>query len=395
MKSKLIIINFFLFLIFFVGGFYYHEYVFQEEYERAYSTEGINCSTLNKTLDKISINYVDQEKINIQEMTEGAISGMVKALGDPYTEYFNAEETRNLQESISGKFEGIGLQVGIKDNQITSISPIKGTPAEKAGMKPKDIILFVDEKSTSEMSLDEAVSLIRGKRGTTVKLTILRDESQKDIEIVRDVINVPTLDWEIIESQKGEKIAHLTIYHFSETTYQDFKKAAITISNSGIKGIILDLRSNPGGLVSQAINIAGWFLEKGEIAMLEKDKNGKETQSRTNGPSSFYSYPTVVLIDEGSASASEILAGALKDNNGTLMIGKKSFGKGTVQKIIDLGKETSLKITIAKWLTPNGSIIDEEGIFPDVEVEITLEDYKNEKDPQLEKALEEVEKLIK
>jgi len=395
MKLDLKIINFFLLLISFAGGFYYHEYLFQEYYERAYSTEGIDCSTLNKTLDHISINYVDQEKIDIQKMTEGAISGMVNALEDPYTEYFNAEGTKSLQESITGQFEGIGLQVGVRDNQITAISPIKGTPAEKAGIKPKDIILFVDQKSTSEMSLDEAVNLIRGEKGTTVTLTISRDGIQKDIEITREVINVPTLDWEIIESQNGEKIAHLTLYHFSETIYQDFKKAAITILNSGAKGIILDLRSNPGGLVNQAINIAGWFLERGDIVMLEKDKNGKETQFSANGPSNFSSYPTIVLIDEGSASASEILAGALKDNKETLMIGQKSFGKGTVQKIIDLGEGSSLKITIAKWLTPKGNVIDKEGITPDIEVEITLEDYENGKDSQLEKALEEIEKLIK
>ena len=392
MKMNSNIITFLLILISFLGGFYSHD-----NFSRENSlNESIDYSYLEKVLKHIKTNFVNQDNVDIQKMTEGAVSGMVNSLDDPYTEYFNLEGTKDLQESISGTFEGIGLQLGFKNERITAISPIKGTPAERSGIKPKDVILFVDGKETSSLSLNEVVNMIRGEKGTKVTLTVAREglSTTKDFEIIRDIINVPALEWETIETSSG-KIAHLIIYQFSDTVYQDFKEAANEILKSNIKGIVLDLRSNPGGLVNQAINIAGWFLEKGQMVLFEEDKDGIKKEFNSNGPSNFSSYPTVILIDEGSASASEILAGALKDNRELLMIGQKSYGKGTVQKIIDLGEGTSLKVTIAKWFTPLGNIIDGEGINPDILVEITLEDYEQEKDPQLEKALEEIEKIIK
>ncbi|MFA5754819.1 MAG: S41 family peptidase [Candidatus Paceibacterota bacterium] len=385
MKIDSKIIGLFFVLISFIGGFYFHQYLLQDYYERAYSNENIDFSLIKKTLDQIFVNYVNQDKIDLEKMTYGAISGMVDALDDPYTEFFDPKGTEDLQETITGSFEGIGLQIAIRDKKLTAISPIKGTPAEKAELKPKDIILAINGESTSNLSINEAVNKIRGEKGTEVTLTIERDGSSFDVDITRAVINVPTVDWDLIGS---DNIAHLGIYHFSNTTYQDFKKVASEILNSEAKGIILDLRGNPGGLVSQAVDIAGWFLNKGQIVIVERDKDGNEVETKSNGPSNLSHYPLVILIDEGSASAAEILAGAIKDNRNILTVGEKSFGKGTVQKVISLSNKLTLKLTIAEWLTPNRNVIDGEGITPDIEIEY------NENDSQLEKALEEINKLI-
>jgi carboxyl-terminal processing protease len=323
-------------------------------------------------------------------MTYGAAAGMVNALGDPYTEFFDPEGAKSMEEIVTGKFEGIGLQIGIKDKQLTAISPIKGTPADKAGIRPGDKILLIDEKPTSNLSASEAADIIRGPKGTKVVLTILREGENFDVEIIRDVINVPTVEWKMLENE----IALLGVYHFSESTSQDFKKAVFEIINNNVKGIILDLRNNPGGLVNQAIDVAGWLLNRNDLVMIEKGRDGVKKEFRTNGSGDLISYPTVILINEGTASASEILAGALKDNRNLTIIGEKSYGKGTVQKLINLSDNLMLKVTIAEWLTPNGNVINDNGITPDIEVELTLEDYEQQKDPQLEKAIEEISKKI-
>ncbi|MFA5228587.1 MAG: S41 family peptidase [Candidatus Paceibacterota bacterium] len=390
MKINSKIVCLFFILIAFIVGFYYHEYLFQENYKRAYSDENIDLSVLKKTLDQIYLNYVDPDKIDLEKMTYGAVSGMVSALGDPYTEFFDPESADVIEETITGKFEGIGLHIGIKNKQLTAISPIKGTPADKAGIRPGDKIIFVDEKPTSDLSVNEAVDLIRGPKGTKVVLTILRDGNNFNVEITRDIINVPTVEWEMVDNQ----IALIGIYHFTNSTAQDFRKIVFEVINSDAKGIILDLRSNPGGLVNQAIEVSGWFLNKNDLVMIEKGREDKENEYRANGSGSLINYPTIILIDEGTASASEILAGALRDNRNLLIIGVKSYGKGTVQKLLDLSNDLMLKVTIAEWLTPNRVVINENGIVPDVEVELTLEDYENEKDPQLEKAIEEIIKKI-
>lgn len=381
----------------FVCGFYIHELMFEQYYKMAYSIDNIDFSLLKKAWDQVTANYVDQDKIDKEKMTYGAVSGMVKAIGDPYTEFFDPAEAKKLEEDLSGSFEGIGLQLGVKNKEITAISPIKGTPAERAGLKPGDVILAVDKKPTADVSIDEVVSMIRGPKGTKVVLTITREgiNGTKDIEIIRDVIKVPSLEWEIKELPNGKKIAHITLFEFSDTVYQDFKKAAFNIMNSGVSGIVLDMRNNPGGLVNQATDIAGWFLNSGDLILTEQDKNGDKTEFKSNGPSNFASYPLVVLINEGSASASEIMAGALKDDRKALLIGKTSFGKGTVQKIIDFDDGSSLKVTIAKWFTPSGVRIQDTGIKPDIEVELTGSDYNAGKDPQMDRALQEIEKIIK
>lgn len=389
------IIGLILIALSFVGGFYYHEFIFQEYYKAAYSIDQIDFSLLKKAWDQVSANYVDQDKIDKTKMTYGAVAGMVEAIGDPYTEFFNPEEAKKLEDDIAGSFEGIGLQLGVKNNQITAISPIKGTPAEKAGLRPGDMILAVDKTPTADLSIDEVVSMIRGPKNTKVTLTISREgEEAKDIEITRAIIKVPSMEYEIKETADGKKIAHITLYQFSDSVYQDFKTATIDILNSNVSGIILDMRSNPGGLVNQATAIAGWFLDRGDLILTEQDKNGEKTELTSNGPSSFASLPLVVLVNEGSASASEILAGALKDDRKATIIGTTTFGKGTVQKIVDFDDGSSLKVTIAKWYTPSGVRIQDTGIEPDIKVELTAEDYTQNKDPQLDRALQEIEKII-
>jgi len=379
----------------FVGGFYFHEVIFQQYYKAAYTVDGIDFSLLKKAWDQVSANYVDQDKIDNQKMIYGSVSGMVKSIGDPYTEFFDPEESKAMQENIAGSFEGIGLQLGMKNDVVTAISPIKGTPAERAGLRPGDIIVAVDKKQTADLSIDEVVSMIRGPKGTKVVLTILREKETKDIEITRDIIKIDPMDWEIITLEDGRKIAKISLFEFTETAYQEFKKAAFEILNENVSGIVLDLRGNPGGLVNEATDIAGWFLNQGQVILTEQDKDGNKTDLKSNGPSNFSSLPIVVLIDEGSASASEIIAGALKDDRGILMIGKTSFGKGTVQKIIDFDDGSSLKVTIAKWYTPSGVRIQDTGIEPDIKVEYTTEDYNSGKDPQMDRALQEIEKQLK
>jgi len=379
----------------FVCGFYSHEVMFQQYYKMAYSIEGIDFSILKQAWDQVSANYVDPDKIDKEKMTYGAVSGMIDAIGDPYTQFFDPEEAKKLQEDISGSFEGIGLQLGVKNDLITAIAPIKGTPAEKAGLKPGDIIVAVDKKPTADLSTDEVVDMIRGDKGTKVVLTISRDGETKDVEIIRDIIVVPPMEYEIITTEDGKKIAKISLFQFSDTVYQDFKKAAFDILNQNVSGIVLDMRNNPGGLVNEATDIAGWFINSGDVILSEQEKDGSKTEFKSNGPANLSSIPLVVLINEGSASASEILAGALKDDRGILMIGETSFGKGTVQKIIDFDDGSSLKVTIAKWYTPSGVRIQDTGIEPDIKVEYTEEEYKQGSDPQMERALQEIEKQLK
>ncbi|MFA5086376.1 MAG: S41 family peptidase [Candidatus Paceibacterota bacterium] len=381
----------------FFCGFYFHEIVFQQYYKMAYSIDGVDFSLLKKAWDQVTVNYVDPDKIDKTKMTYGAVSGMVEAIGDPYTEFFDPEEAKKLNDDLSGSFEGIGLQLGVKNDRITAVSPIKGTPAERAGLKPGDLILAVDKTPTADLSIDEVVDMIRGPKGTKVTLTITRkgDDGTKDVEMVRDLIKVPPMEMEIKTTADGKKIAHITLFEFSDSAYQEFKSAAFQILNENVSGIILDMRNNPGGLVNQATDIAGWFLKVGDVVLSEQDRDGTKMEIKSNGPSNFASIPLVVLINEGSASASEILAGALKDDRGALLIGQTSFGKGTVQKILDFEDGSSLKVTVAKWYTPSGVRIQDTGITPDIEVELTAEDYDNGKDPQFERALQEIEKILK
>ena len=336
--------------------------------------------------------FVEPEKLNTQEMIYGAISGILKAIKDPYTVFLNPSQSKNFVEDISGRFEGVGMEIGIRNDELQVISPLEGTPAQKAGLRAGDKILQIDGTSTADLSVEEAVSIIRGPKGTEVKLTIFRTgwDKPKDITLKRDLIEIPSLKWEL----KDNDIVYIQIYQFSQKAQEDFNKAAIEILNSPGKKIILDLRNNPGGYLEVAQNIAGWFLKKDQIVTIE-DFGGKQKNEefKSNGNGQFSGYKIVILINNGSASASEILAGALRDNLGITLIGDRSFGKGTVQELFALKDGSELKITTGKWLTPKGQSIENIGIEPDIKVEITDKDYEEGKDPQLDKAIEVIKNL--
>lgn len=349
--------------------------------------ENIDFSLFWEAYYQLKEKFVSPGKINDQEIIYGAVSGMTKSLDDPYTIFLNPEEKEVFEDELSGFFEGVGMEVGIKKGQLMIIAPLEGTPAQQAGLRAGDKILKIDDKETFDMTVEEAVSLIRGPKGTEVTLTIFRTNWDKteEFKIIRDTIKVPTLKWKIID----EDIAYLQIYQFNQILTSDFRKAAVEILNSPVKKIILDLRDNPGGYLEIAQDIAGWFLKNGEVVAIEDFGNGREKKIyKAEGDGDFLQYPVVVLINQGSASASEILAGSLRDNRNIKLIGEKSFGKGSIQELTELIGGSSLKITIANWLTPKNVSISEIGLEPDIKVEMTEEDYEQKTDPQLEKAIE-------
>lgn len=389
--GKLIFLAFFLGAVF-LGGFYYGkssvepQIIFGVSAPELGKPEGVDFSLFWSAWGTLQGNYIDRDKLDYKKMLYGAISGMVKSLGDPYTVFLPPEDTKIFKEDISGEFQGVGMEIGIRGGVLTVISPLEGTPAFRAGLLAGDKIIKVNGTSTADMTIDQAVKLIRGPKGTEVTLTVLREgwKEPKDITIIRDKINIPSLKLEI----KENNIAYIKIYHFSERARIDFAREAVKILNSGADKIIVDLRNNPGGFLEIAQNLAGWFLEPDDIVTIEDFGPGKDKKEyRANGNGKFLSYNTVVLINKGSASASEIFAGALRDNRGARLIGERSFGKGSVQELKEL-REGSLKITIARWLTPKGDLIEGKGLEPDIRVEMTQEDIENNRDPQLDKAIE-------
>ena len=354
--------------------------------------ENINFSLFWDAYNKLQEKFIDPEKIDDQKIIYGAIEGMAKSLGDPYTSFFSPEDAQRFAQDLSGTFEVIGAEIGIKKNQLTIVAPLEGTPAQEAGLKAGDSILEINGKNTSDFTTEEAVNLIRGPKGTYVTLTIYRDgwPSAKDIEITRQTIKIDSTKWEL----KDGNIAYVQIFQFDESLSGDFKNGVYQILQSPAKKIILDLRNNPGGYLETAQEIAGYFLKKGQTVTIEDFGEGKEQNiyvSQGNGE--LANYPIVVLINQGSASASEILAGTLRDNRNVRLIGEKSFGKGSVQEVVDLRGGSFLKITIAKWLTPKGNFISEVGLDPDVKIEITDQDIELNNDPQLDKALEIIRDL--
>lgn len=345
--------------------------------------------------------YVSRSELDTQKMVFGAIEGMVKSIGDPFTVFLEAEESKRLQEDIRGEFAGVGIEIGLREEVLTVIAPLDGTPADEAGIIAGDKITAIDGQSTAGITLEEAVAKIRGRRGTKVVLTILRktdgEEETRDFEITRDRIKIPTAKWEV----KDSDIGYVQLFTFNQTAREEFDRALNELKKKGAdKKLILDLRNNPGGLLDLAIDISSYFLEPGELVVIEDFGNGPaergngqrdELKAKPNGQ--LKDVKVVILINKGSASASEIVAGALHDNKGVKLIGEKTFGKGSVQQVDELRFRTSLKITVAKWLTPKGRSISDEGIEPDIKVERTEEDIKNDRDPQLEKAIEIIKSL--
>jgi len=306
--------------------------------------------------------YVDQDKLDIQSMVYGAIKGMVNSLGDPYSGFMDPNETQEFGEDISGSFEGIGAELGIKEGILTVIAPIEGMPAEKAGIKSGDKIFKINGELTSEITIDEAVKKIRGPEGTEVTLTIVRngDSKTQDITIKRDTIELKS----VIYEKKEDGIAYIRITKFSEDTSKEFNREITKVIADGSKGLILDLRNDPGGYLHIAVEVASKFIPKGQVVVWERGMDGKKDSYKAMGGDILSEMPLVVLINEGSASASEILAGALRDNRNVKLIGAQSFGKGSVQELKTLSDGSSMRITIAKWLTPNGDSIHDVGLKP-------------------------------
>jgi len=357
------------------------------------SENKIDFSLFWKVWDLVRQKHIAKNSLDAQKMIYGAINGMLKATGDPYSYFFSPEESKSFTQDIEGSFEGIGAELGMKDGILTVVAPLEGSPAQRAGLMAGDKILKIDGKVSADMNIDEAVDIVRGKKGTSVKLTVLRSGEQetREISITRDVIEIKSVKLDF----KDNNIAHLRITKFGENTDREFSDATNQIISKGTKGIILDLRNDPGGLLDKAVSIASKILPKGQVVVSEEDSQGNKENLRTTGGDKLGGIPMVVLINEGSASASEILAGALRDNQEMTLIGKKSFGKGSVQELINLPGNSSVKITIAKWLTPKGDYIMEKGITPDVEVDLTADDYINNRDPQLDKAMEVIKEKIK
>ncbi|MBI3442203.1 MAG: S41 family peptidase [Candidatus Sungbacteria bacterium] len=332
--------------------------------------------------------YVDKGKINREKLVYGAIQGMVGSLKDPYTEFFPPAETKQFAEDVKGEFDGIGAEIGLRKSILTIIAPLKNSPAERAGLKAGDKIFKIDDQATADVQLDEAVRLIRGKKGTKVRLLVFRDgfDKAREFTITRDTIEVQTISAE----KKSDGVFVIKLNQFSENAGYEFKKAVQEFFASGSKKLIFDLRNNPGGYLSVSVDIASWFSNSGDVIVRERFANGTEEVHRSQGYGLLKGVPTVVLVNEGSASASEIVSGALRDLNGIKLIGAKTFGKGSVQEVLDLAQKSSLKVTIAKWLTPKGTEINGKGLEPDIAVQ-QGDDPK--KDPVMDKAIEVLGKM--
>lgn len=322
-----------------------------------------------------------------QDKLYGAIKGLTESYGDPYTVFLPPAEAKQFNEAIAGEFGGVGMEMGTKEGRITVIAPLKDSPAERAGIRPGDIVVMVDATSTQGLSVDDAVKIIRGTKGTTVKLTLKRESVEAPIvvSIVRDTISVP-----IVEGKSEGGIYTISLYSFSQNSAELFRQELRKFVASGNKKLILDLRGNPGGYLEAAVQMASFFLPIGETVVTE-DYKGKQTNAvhRSLGYNVFAGggLKMAVLVDQGSASASEILAGALQQHDVATLIGMQTFGKGSVQQLLQLGGGAEIKITVARWLTPNGTNLSDGGLTPDIKVERTAEDFQAGKDPQMDAAL--------
>lgn len=361
----------------FLGGMYF-EYT-----HRPYSDRISGISNMQSPDNSVDMepfwqvwNTIDQKfpgakNISSQDRMYGAIKGLVGSLGDPYSVYFPPQDSKDFSDTINGSFEGIGMEIGIKDGAMNVIAPLKNTPAEKAGLKSGDIILKINASSTSDMSVDQAVHIIRGPKGTPVTLNIYRagEKQARDITVIRDVIEVPMID----SKDLGNGVFKISLYTFGADSDRQFANAINEFLKSGDTKLIIDLRGDPGGFLDSAINIASMFLPKGDVIVTESfGGNQKDEISRSKGygfvdPSKV---KIVILVDGGSASASEILSGALQQHGVAKLIGEQTYGKGSVQDVTSVTNNTTLKLTIAKWLTPDGTWISKKGLTPDIVVKL-------------------------
>lgn len=347
--------------------------------------EDISFDLFWDTWNIIKDNYVDKDSVTEKQMFYGALRGLVSSVDDPYTVFMDPKISQEFADDMAGTFEGIGAEIGIKDDVLTIIAPLPDMPAETAGLKAGDKVLAINGTSTLGISIDEAVNKIRGPKGTDVVLTITRKELDDvlDITITRDSIIVKSVRTEM----RDDNIFVIEITHFNNDTEDLFNDAVREAVKRNPEGIILDLRNNPGGYLNTAIEVSSEWIEKGVIVS-EKSGDGGVIDNNARGRARLDGFQTVVLVNGGSASASEIVSGALQDYHKATIVGEKTFGKGSVQALKFLNDGSSVKITVAKWLTPDGRSINDEGIVPDEEVGLTLEDFEAERDPQMDRAVE-------
>ena len=396
-SARLIIIIFLLMIISGWIGFWLGNHQFQINFGQKgifkidrkvpAGKEDIDFNLFWNVWDRLEKNYLNKEDVDPAQMVFGAIQGMVASLGDPYTVFLKPTENKEVKEDLNGAFEGVGIQLGYKDDQLAVIAPLKGTPADKAGVKAGDLILKIDGESTAGISLEEAVQKIRGPKGSKVTLTLIHSDEKEpyEAEIIRGTIIVSSVEVEFIATE-DYKVAHLKLSRFGDRTTEEWGKAVNQILNyrPQINGIILDLRNNPGGYLTSSVFITSEFVSKGIVVQQEQASGFKETYS-VNRQGKLLNQPLVVLINGGSASASEIVAGSLRDHQRAKIVGVKSFGKGTIQEAEDLSGGAGLHITTARWLLPSGDSIEKDGLNPDVEIK---DDAETEEDEQLEKAIE-------
>jgi carboxyl-terminal processing protease len=355
----------------------------------------VDFSSFWKAWSVINDKYVattgtSSKPVTDQDKVYGAISGMVASLGDPYTVFFPPVESKEFATDIKGSFDGVGMEVLEQDNVLLVIAPLKGSPAARAGILAGDKIIKIDSTDTVSLTTEEAINLIRGKAGTPVKFTIVRQGKAApfEVSVVRQQIQIPTID----TRELGNGTFYIALYSFSEDSPNLFRGALREFVSSGDSKLILDLRGNPGGYLEAALDMASWFLPPGDAVVREDFGDGKEeTVYRSKGYNIFNdNLKFAILVDGGSASAAEILAGALSEHGKATLVGEQTFGKGSVQELVPITSDTSLKVTVARWLTPNGISISKQGITPQVEVRRTQADVDAHKDPQLDKAIEVV-----
>jgi len=390
-RSSLIIIGIFI-LGFFVGNAYSKSTISVKNgrievsnRDQVSAVKKADFSLFWNSWDTLLSRYYDPSSLDPEKLVEGAINGMLKSTGDPYTVFYNATEVQAFNDQMAGKYEGIGVELGFKNGAIVAVSPFEGSPASRAGILPGDYILEVDGQRTEGLSISEVVTKIRGEKDTVVKITLLHDGETGPVilDIVRAEINYKTVSY----TMRGD-IAHIRLQQFLDNTNSEWDSVVDEVIAHNPKGIILDLRSNPGGYVNSAVYVAGDFL-KNKVITKERFNDGSEQVLRANGAGRLANYPLYIVINEGTASASEILAGALKHYEVGKLIGSKTFGKGIVQEEVKLQDGTQMHVTIAEWLLPDGKSIHKEGLVPDMSVELTSDDYKNGNDPQLDRALQE------
>ena len=395
-KKHKIITSLFLTFLVFGFGFYFGSNKNEDPFRSlAYSNqeleieeEKLDFNLYWEVWDSVKTNYVDKIKVSDKELFYGSLKGIAESTGDPYTIFMDPEETKEFSDDLAGTFEGIGAEIGLRNDITTIIAPLDDTPAQKAGLRSGDKVYAVNDEPTIGLTINEVVRKIRGPKGTAVKLTIIRgNEKPFDIEIIRGTIIVKSIKTEM----RNDGIFVLRISNFNDDTESLFNQAVDEILEKKPKGIILDLRNNPGGYLDTAIQIASEWIEEGPV-VAEQLNDNRRNEYPAIGLARLKDFKTVVLINGGSASASEILAGALRDYDKAELVGETTFGKGSVQALKPLSDGSILKVTISKWLTPAGDFINDKGIDPDIKVELTMDDVNHDLDPQFDKALEIIKK---